>query len=178
MFDHLIRDATLVDGTGSPARRASVGLRDGRIAAIFEDGDPIDADAARTTDADGLVLAPGFIDPHTHYDAQFLWDPFATPSSQHGVTTVIGGNCGFTLAPLAAGDGDYTRRMMAKVEGMPLEALEEGMAGGSWDGFDEYLDHLDGRIAAERGFPRRPLRHPAAGDGMRRPSAAIRHPSR
>ncbi|GHE80697.1 amidohydrolase [Streptomyces longispororuber] len=151
MLDHLIKGATVVDGTGAPARAADVGIRDGRIARV----EPSVAEGSRTTEeAQGLVLAPGFIDPHTHYDAQLFWDPYATPSLNHGVTTVVGGNCGFTLAPLhpeRPEDADYTRRMMAKVEGMSLVALERG-APWSWHSFGEYLDALEGRIAVNAGF--------------------------
>ena len=150
MLDHLIKGATVVDGTGAPAFTADVGIRDGRIAVIG-----IVTEEARTTeDASGLVLAPGFVDPHTHYDAQLFWDPYATPSLNHGVTTVAAGNCGFTLAPLNPArpeDADYTRRMMSKVEGMSLVALEEG-APWSWHSFGDYLDALEGRIAVNAGF--------------------------
>lgn len=153
MLDHLIKGATVVDGTGAPARVADVGIRDGRIVAI---GDPGSVTESATTseDATGLILTPGFIDPHTHYDAQLFWDPYATPSMNHGVTTVAGGNCGFTLAPLHPDrpeDADYTRRMMSKVEGMALKALEEGVDW-TWSTFGEYLDALDGRIAVNAGF--------------------------
>ncbi|MFI9646729.1 amidohydrolase family protein [Streptomyces sp. NPDC052040] len=150
MLDHVIRDATVVDGTGAPGRTADVGVRDGRIAALGTVTEP----ARSSEDAAGLVLAPGFVDPHTHYDAQLFWDPYATPSLNHGVTTVAAGNCGFTLAPLnpeRPGDADYTRRMMSRVEGMSLVALEEG-APWTWHGFGEYLDALDGRIAVNAGF--------------------------
>ncbi|MDX3226343.1 D-aminoacylase [Streptomyces sp. ME19-01-6] len=153
MLDHLIRAATVVDGTGTPSYVADVGLRDGRIAVIAEPG-TVTEQARSVEDATGLVLAPGFVDPHTHYDAQLFWDPYATPSLNHGVTTVAGGNCGFTLAPLnpeRPEDADYTRRMMSKVEGMSLVALEEG-APWNWHTFGEYLDALDGRIAVNAGF--------------------------
>jgi N-acyl-D-aspartate/D-glutamate deacylase len=150
MLDHVIKGATVVDGTGAPSYTADVGIRDGRIAVIGN----ITEEARSVEDGSGLVLAPGFVDPHTHYDAQLFWDPYATPSLNHGVTTVAAGNCGFTLAPLNPArpeDADYTRRMMSKVEGMSLVALEEG-APWSWRSFGEYLDALEGRIAVNAGF--------------------------
>ncbi|MFD5911965.1 amidohydrolase family protein [Streptomyces massasporeus] len=150
MLDHVIKGVTVVDGTGTPAFTADVGIKDGRIAVIGE----VTQEARTTEEATGLVLTPGFVDPHTHYDAQLFWDPYATPSLNHGVTTVAGGNCGFTLAPLhpeRPGDADYTRRMMSRVEGMALVALEEG-APWNWHSFGEYLDALEGRIAVNAGF--------------------------
>ncbi|KQX39006.1 aminoacylase [Streptomyces sp. Root63] len=153
MLDHLIRRATVVDGTGGPAYTADVGIRGGRIVVVAEPG-AVAEEAVTSEDADGLVLAPGFVDPHTHYDAQLFWDPYATPSMNHGVTTVAGGNCGFTLAPLHPDrpeDADYTRRMMSRVEGMALAALEEGVDW-TWSTFREYLDALEGRIAVNAGF--------------------------
>src|SRR5436853_4672021 len=148
MLDSVIRGGTVVDGTGAPARQADVGIRDGIVVEIGKISD----DAAETIDADGLIVAPGFIDPHTHYDAQLFWDPAASPSNVHGVTTVLGGNCGFTLAPIKDEDADYIRRMMQKVEGMPLEALETGVPWG-WEAFADYLDAVEGaQIAVNAGF--------------------------
>src|SRR6478609_2670881 len=147
MLDQLIRGGTIVDGTGAPAFVGDIGVRDGRIVVVGAS----DEEARETLDAEGLVVCPGFVDVHTHYDAQLFWDPFATPSNVHGVTTVIGGNCSFGLAPLHDGDADYTRRMLAKVEGMPLRALEEGVTW-SWHRFGEYLDALDGKLAVNAGF--------------------------
>jgi N-acyl-D-aspartate/D-glutamate deacylase len=147
MLDVKIAGGSVVDGTGATRRQADVGIRDGRIVAVGE----IDEPATRTIDASGLVVAPGFVDIHTHYDAQAFWDPALTPSPLHGVTTVVGGNCGFTIAPLAASEADYLMRMLSRVEGMPLESLAAGVPW-DWQTFGEYLDRLDGALAVNAGF--------------------------
>jgi N-acyl-D-aspartate/D-glutamate deacylase len=147
MLDYVIRSGTVIDGTGSPGRPADVGIRDGRIVAIGT----IEEAGATEFDATGLMVTPGVVDPHTHYDAQLFWDPSASPSNVHGVTTVIGGNCGFTLAPINPEDADYIRRMMAKVEGMPLAALEQGVPW-TWSTFGEYLGALEGNLGVNAGF--------------------------
>jgi N-acyl-D-aspartate/D-glutamate deacylase len=147
MLDLLIRGADVVDGTGAARRRADVGVRAGRVVAI---GD-VDEPASRVVDADGLVLCPGFVDIHTHYDAQALWDPACTPSPFHGVTTVVGGNCGFTIAPIEDSETDYITRMLARVEGMPLESLQAAVKY-DWRTFGEYLDRLDGALSVNAGF--------------------------
>jgi N-acyl-D-aspartate/D-glutamate deacylase len=147
MLDHLIKGGTVVDGSGSAPRSADVGIRDGRIVAV---GD-ITEEAANVVDAAGKLVIPGAIDPHTHYDAQLFWDGGASPSNVHGVTTIIGGNCGFTLAPLHAEDAQYTAEMLAAVEGMSVTALREGVPW-NWETFGEYLDRLDGSIGVNAAF--------------------------
>ena len=152
MTDRLIRRATVVDGTGAASFVGDVLIREGRIDAIRREGEAaLDAAGTEEIDGAGLMLTPGFVDPHTHYDAQLSWDPTASPSNLHGVTTVIGGNCGFSIAPLGPDDADYTRRMMSVVEGMPLEALEQGIDW-NWQSFGEWLDRLDGQTAVNAGF--------------------------
>jgi N-acyl-D-aspartate/D-glutamate deacylase len=150
-MDLLIQNATIVDGTGGPARLGDVSVSGGRILAMGAAFSLPTENCEQILDATGLVLTPGFVDPHTHYDAQLFWDPTGSPSNLHGVTTIIGGNCGFTLAPLAPEDADYTRQMMAKVEGMPLAALETGITW-DWQTFGEYLSRLEGNLGMNAGF--------------------------
>ena len=144
-FDLLIRGGTVVDGTGAPARRADVGVRDGRIAEI---GD-VRGSATRTLDADGHVVAPGFVDIHTHYDAQVFWDRMLTISPWHGVTSVVVGNCGFGVAPTRPAHRDTILRTLENVEGMALDALRAGL-GEEWpfETFPQFLDAIERRGTA------------------------------
>src|SRR5262245_36750633 len=147
MLDVVIRGADVVDGTGAARRRADVGITDAVIVDIGRIGDA----AHRTIDADGLVLTPGFVDVHTHFDAQVFWDPYLTPSCFHGMTSIIGGNCGFSVAPLAAEHGAYMMSMLARVEGMPLETLQQGVPW-DWSSMASYLSRLDGTLGVNAGF--------------------------
>ena len=146
MFDLLITGGTVVDGTGAPARTADVAIADGTIAAIGR----VDDTATTTIDADGLLVTPGFVDIHTHYDAQLDWDPTASPASWHGVTTLLTGNCGFTLAPSRPEDLGWLLSMLSRVEGMSGDALAAGVTfeGGS---LGDFLANLDGRIGVNVG---------------------------
>ena len=151
MLDIRIAGGTIIDGTGAPRTEGDIGIRDGRIVAVGNEATAAAGPAERTIDASGQVVAPGFVDIHTHFDAQVFWDTTLSPSPLHGVTTVIGGNCGFTIAPLEPDHGDYLMRMLARVEGMPLESLQEGVPW-DWRSFGEYLDSIDGTLMPNAGF--------------------------
>src|SRR3954447_17960318 len=137
MFDLLIKNGLVVDGTGAAARRADVGISGGKILSLEN---RISGQAYRTIDAADLVVAPGFIDPHTHYDAQVFWDGALTPSSWHGVTTVVAGNCGFSIAPLHREHRELMVQTMQLVEDMNGDTLREGVP---WDEFETYPQYLD-----------------------------------
>jgi len=147
MLDLKITGGTIIDGTGRKGFAGSVGVRDGRIVAVGE----VTEEARRTIDATGRVVAPGFIDAHTHYDPQCFWDPDLTPSCFHGVTTVLAGNCGFSIAPLSKESAGYLLPMLARVEGMPRETLAAALPW-DWSSFGEFLDRLDGTLGINAGF--------------------------
>jgi len=136
--DLVIRGGFIVDGTGAPGRPADLAVAGGRITEVGA----VSGRGAREIDADGLVVAPGFIDPHTHYDAQLTWDPSASCTSWHGVTTIVTGNCGFTLAPCRPEDRLTLMKMLEYVEGMSLDAMQKGIRW-EFETFQEYLDSLD-----------------------------------
>jgi len=145
-FDCVIRGGTVVDGTGMRPFTADVAIADGRVARVGR----VAETGAREIDADGLWVTPGFIDVHTHYDVQLDWDPLATPSSWHGVTSAVAGNCGFTLAPARPEDVDWLAGMLSRVEGMSRAAIAEGLhfTGGS---FGDYWQRFDGRLGVNVG---------------------------
>ena len=168
MLDLKLRGGQIVDGTGAPRRSGDIGIHDGRVVAVGE----VDDAATRTIDVDGAIVAPGFVDVHTHYDAQVVLGPALTPSCLHGVTSVFAGNCGFSVAPLDTRGADYLRKMLARVEGMPLSALESAVAW-DWSSTDDYLSRLEGNVALNIGFMvgHSALRRVVMGDAARERTA-------
>lgn len=147
-YDLVITNGIVVDGTGLPRRRADVAVKDGRIAAIgFIDA----SEGRRVIDAAGRVVAPGIVDPHTHYDPQLTFEPYATSSCYHGVTTVVAGNCGFSVAPLKRGDAPWLIQLFARVEGMDASALE-GIPVDGFESFPEFLESMRGHIGINAAF--------------------------
>jgi Amidohydrolase family len=193
MMDTVIRNGVLVDGSGIPRFRGDLGIDRGRIVALGE----VAQRGNSEIDAAGAVIAPGFIDIHTHYDAQAFWDPMLSPSVFHGVTTVLAGNCGFSLAPLSGRpeDADYLLRMLSRVEGMPLATLRaaggalrsdraradcgrcDGRSGDFRSGDGRLRSHHDAqrpagwRSATVRGRHRRPGGHRRRNNGCARQSS-------
>jgi len=137
MLDLIIRNGTIVDGTGLPGFVGDVGIKDGRIVALGR----VHEGAAEEMDASGKVVAPGFIDPHTHFDAQLLWDGAARPAIEHGVTTIVPGNCSLSLAPLKAEHRMKLVGMFNQIEEMPIKAFEEGVEW-NWETFDEFISRI------------------------------------
>ena len=140
MFDLIIKNANIIDGTGLPSFTGDIAVEDG---IIVHRGDDL-GQAKSVIDAKGLSLVPGFIDSHTHYDAQLTWDPWANPSPKLGVTTIVIGNCGFTIAPCKAEHRELTIKNLTNVEGMSLDALRKGIVW-NFETFPEYLDFLESR---------------------------------
>jgi N-acyl-D-amino-acid deacylase len=143
MLDLVIRDGLIVDGSGLPGRRGDLSIRNGRIVSVGGRA----GEAHRVIDAAGKVVAPGFIDPHTHYDAQLCFDPYAFPAIEHGVTTVVPGNCSLSLAPLRADQRDAFSRMFRLIEEMPETAFDAGVDWRWGEGFGSWLDALTGNVA-------------------------------
>jgi N-acyl-D-aspartate/D-glutamate deacylase len=141
MADTVIRGGVVVDGTGAPPRVCDVAVKDGKVLAV---GPKLDIKGAEEIDAKGLVVAPGFVDIHTHYDAQCTWDPLLSPSGGSGVTTVVAGNCGVGFAPCRRDMHEFVVQLMEGVEDIPAAALNEGLTW-EWETFPEYLDMLASR---------------------------------
>lgn len=168
-WDVLIRNGTVVDGTGAPARRADVAVCDGKIVEVGE----ASQGAKRVIDADGRVVAPGFIDPHTHYDAQICWDGAVTPSSWHGVTSVVMGNCGVGIAPCRPAAREIAMRDLVNVEAIPFEVLAAGITW-DWETFPQYMEAAQRRKPSlNLAFlaPLTPLRHYVMGEASLERSA-------
>ena len=163
MFDLLIQHARICDGTGGPSFLGAVGVEGGRITYMGEETHQV---SRQKVDAEVLVLAPGFIDPHTHYDAQVAWDPLLTPSPWHGVTTVVMGNCGVGVAPVKPQAQDILLYDLVNIEDLDFEVMKAGLDW-RWESFPEYMDFLDRRplginVACLMAFT--PLRHYVMGE--------------
>jgi N-acyl-D-aspartate/D-glutamate deacylase len=142
-YDLLIKNGTIVDGTGGPRFNADVAIHNGRIAALGN----VDGAASAVIDAGGKIVCPGFVDPHTHYDAQITWDPLLSSSAEHGVTTVVMGNCGVGIAPCRPADREWLADDLVTVEGIDKEVLVEGIKW-EWETFPEYIDAAERRGSA------------------------------
>ena len=169
-YDLVIKNGTVIDGSGLPRYRADLGVRHGRIAAIGR----IRERAREVIDADGQVVSPGFVDGHTHMDAQVFWDPLGTCSCWHGVTTVVMGNCGFTLAPCGKADRHLVVRNLERAEDIAAEAMDAGIDW-TWTTFPEFLDR---RGLAAQGHQLRGLHRPLRAPDVRHGRAGLREAGR
>jgi len=138
-FDLVIKDGMVVDGTRAPRFRGDVAIKNGRVAKV---GRVAAHEATKVIDASGLVVAPGFIDLHTHYDAQIFWDPYLTISAWHGITSVVIGNCGFGFAPVKPQDRDRAMLTMVRTEAIPLRSMQAAMPF-DWETYPQFMDKLD-----------------------------------
>ena len=137
MLDLIIRNGKVVDGTGLPAYSGDIGIKNGKIVRTGS----VKESAREEIDASGLVVSPGFIDPHTHFDAQLLWDGRAKPAIEHGITTIVPGNCSLSLAPLKSKDRMKLVGMFNQIEEMPIKAFKEGVQW-DWETFDEFISRI------------------------------------
>lgn len=175
-YDLVIRNGIVVDGTGAERYRADVAVFDGKVADIGKIGDG----AKRTIDADGLVVAPGFVDPHTHYDAQICWDGAVTPSSWHGVTSVVMGNCGVGIAPCKPAAREIAMRDLVSVEGIPFDVLNKGITW-DWETFPQFMDAAAARRPSlNLAFiaPLTPFRHYVMGEASMERAASAEETAR
>ena len=138
VYDIVIKDGFIFDGTGAPRVRGDIGITEGHVSAI---GRVDSKNAKKVIDAAGMHVAPGFVDLHTHYDAQIFWDPYCTLSGWHGITSVAIGNCGFGFAPVDPDMREYAMKSMTRVEAIPYDSMAQGMPW-DWTTFPEYLDSL------------------------------------
>ncbi|MGC1891854.1 MAG: amidohydrolase family protein, partial [Stellaceae bacterium] len=168
VYHLLIKNGLVVDGSGMPAFRGDVGVKDGKIVEIGKLSGP----ASRTIDAEGRAVAPGFIDNHCHYDAQVTWDPLCTFSPEHGATTVIFGNCSLSLAPVRKGAEERLAEFLSYVEAIPMEILRTVEF--DWETTGQYMDHLDKRLGINVGnlIGHTAVRHYVMGDECQKPGAS------
>ena len=163
-FDRVIRGGMIVDGSRLPRFRGDIGIKDGVIAEIGQIGA---GEADETIDAGGLIVAPGFVDLHTHYDAQLFWDPYCSLSSWHGITSVVIGNCGFGFAPVRPAERERAMMSMTRVEAIPMASMQAGMPW-NWVTFPEFLDSVEARAqGGQHPALRAGLAAADLGDGLR-----------
>ena len=167
-YDVLIKNGLIVDGSGMPAFRGDLGIKNGKIVDIGKLSGP----AARAIDAEGRAVAPGFIDNHCHYDAQVTWDPLCTFSPEHGATTVIFGNCSLSLAPVRKGGEERLAEFLSYVEAIPMEVLRT--VDFDWETTGEYMDRLDKRLGINVGnlIGHTAVRHYVMGEECQKPGAS------